>query len=109
MGGQIMKEFILKQTRNALARLRRSIVMILKTVFIVFVNAVLWLLPMIFMGLVSTAWILSVTGAHGPERTIQGNAYQAPAQERKRASIFDLRSVLQSANNLAREIPFWKR
>ena len=104
-----MKEFILNQTRKALERLRRSIVMILKTMFIVFVNAVLWLLPMVFMGWVSMAWILSATGDHGPDRAMQGDAYQAPAQERRRVSVFDLRSMLQSTNNLVREIRFWKK
>ncbi len=104
-----MREFILNQTRKALQRLRRSIVMILKTTFIVFVNAVLWLLPMVFMGWVSMAWILSATGDHGPERTMQGNAYQTSAQERRRVPVLDLRSMLQSADNLIRQIRFWKK
>ena len=104
-----MKEFILNQTRSALGRLRRSVVMILKIVFIVFVNAVLWLLPLFFMGWLSLDWILSAAGDHSSVRSTPGSQYQAPFRERSSTPGLDWRNLLQSAEYFMREIQFWKR
>ena len=104
-----MKEFVLTQIQKAFARLKRSIVMILKALFIIFVNLAFWLLPMIFIGWLVVSRIMSFANDFTSALSLPGGQYSAPVHSGGGSKTFDAAGMLRSAGYLVQESRFWKK
>ena len=104
-----MKTFVLEQIQKAFARLKRSIVTILKVLFIIFVNLAFWLLPLIFMGWLVVSRVMSfaddLTSAINPP----SGQYSAPVRSGGGSKTFDAAGMLRSAGYLVQESRLWKK
>ena len=104
-----MKEFVLDQIRKAFARLKRSIVTILKALFIIFVNLAFWLLPLIVMGWLVVSRIMSFADDFTSAVSLPGAQYSAPVHSGGVSKTFDAAGILRSAGYLVQESRFWKK
>ena len=104
-----MKEFVLTQIQKAFARLKRSIVMILKALFIIFVNLAFWLLPLVFMGWIVMSRTLSFVSDFTSTVNPPSGQYSAPVRSGGGSQTFDAAGMLRSAGYLVRESMFWKK
>jgi len=104
-----MKEFVLTQIQKAFARLKRSIVMILKALFIIFVNLAFWLLPLIFMGWLVVSRIMSFASDFTSAVNLPGGQYSAPVRSGGGFKTFDAAGMLRSAGYLVQESRLWKK
>ncbi len=105
----IMKEFVLAQIQKAFARLKRSIVMILKVIFIIFVNLAFWLLPLIVMGWLVVSRIMSFASDFTSAVNLPGGQYSSPVRKSGGTQAFDVAGMLRSAGYLVQESRFWKK
>lgn len=104
-----MKDFVLEQTRKAFSRLKKSIVMILKVLFIIFVNLAFWLLPLILMGWFALSRVLSVASDFGSAVNLSGVQYSASSHSSSGSRALDVVGMLRSAGYLVQESRFWKK
>ena len=104
-----MKEFVLAQIQKAFARLKRSIVAILKALFIVFVNLAFWLLPLIFMGWLVLSRIMSFAEGLTSAVGLPSGQYVASVRKSGGTQAFDVAGMLRSAGYLLQGSRLWKK
>ena len=104
-----MKEFVLNQIQKAFVRLKRSLLMILKALFIIFVNLAFWLLPLVFMGWIVMSRTISFVSDFTSTVNPPSGQYSAPVRSGGGSQTFDAAGMLRSAGYLVRESMFWKK
>ena len=106
---ETMKDFMLDQIKKAFVRLKRSLLLILKALFIIFVNLAFWLLPLVFMGWLVMSRILSFVSDFTSSVNPPSGQYSAPVRSGGGLQKFDAAEMLRSAGYLVRESMFWKK
>jgi hypothetical protein len=104
-----MKDFMLNQIKKAFVRLKRSLLMILKALFIIFVNLAFWLLPLVFMGWIVMSRTLSFVSDFTSSVNPPSGQCSAPVRSGGGLQKFDAAEMLRSAGYLVRESMFWKK
>ena len=106
---ETMKDFMLDQIKKAFVRLKRSLLLILKALFIICVNLAFWLLPLVFMGWLVMSRILSFVSDFTSTVNLPSGQYSAPSRSGGGSQTFDAAGMLRSAGYLVRESMFWKK
>lgn len=106
-----MKAFIVSQIRNALGRLKGTIVFIIKAMFISLVNVAFWLLPMFLLGYFAVKPLIT-DWRRATVAPITSQPHHLPTETSANyveAKRFDLESLLRSVRRLLRELRGFKR
>ncbi len=107
-----IKEFAFGEIKKALERLQATVVIILKAVFIAFVNLFFWLLPLMVTGylLGRPLFMQSEEATRRKPPAISAGVYPSQANDSiPKSAPLALREFLFSAKDFLREIRFLRK
>lgn len=102
-----MRNFILNESRNAIERLKRTLVFIARALFIGFVNFLFWFLPLIFIGYLAVRPIMNLlTREDSPAQA----SYKSESRpEPSRQNPINIPDAVRSARSILNDIRSIKR
>ncbi len=85
-----MKEFIIRETKKAMGRLKDTLVGIVKGVLFLAINAVIWLMPLAIMGYLGLTLLLSAFDNAPRTGSFRAGYPQAVSSQRQKMNLSEM-------------------